>query len=403
MKRPDVRCINLDWFELYCYEPTEPRDMMYFVRQGFVVRDREYGTKHWSQVFTLVDDRGEDFLEVRRCPRAKVGAHHTILPDNACTLRLVNRYCYYDTAMPMMAMFLESHKYIFRRIYRLDLALDFVTFDSGDKPADVMRRIAKHVYAKVYQARRSIHGVDRWNDCVDNSVSWGNKNSMVVTRFYNKTLELAENKDKPWIRQAWYHCKLVDDPATCLLRNPDGSFCSPCVWRLEFQINSSARGWFVIDGGDRNEYVEHTIEAYWNRTNMLQAFANLTDHYFQFRIFKQGVRKYDCKQKVLFDFGEQDKTYSLKNSLVRRVYPETNDRWLRMLRDFRSYLYDPDDIAAVDHLIARQAETKLRHEGYDWADDVVAKWREKMKSDNRQGIKAVSVDTARVSDKFDIE
>lgn len=401
MKRPGARCINLDWLELYCYEPLEPRDINYFERLGISVRDREYGTRHWSQVFTLVDDRGEDFLEVRRCPRAKVGEHHTILPDNACTLRLVNRYCYYDTAMPIMADFLERHGYQFRRIFRLDLCLDLVKFDSGDDPQDVMRRISRHIYAKVYQARRSIHGEDRWNACDDNSVSWGKKGSMVVTRFYNKTMELAEQKDKPWIRQAWYECDLVDDPATCLLRNPDGTFIHPCVWRLEYQINSSARGWFVIDGGERTEYVEHTIEAYWNRENILQAFANLTEHYFQFRIYRQGVRKYDCKPKVLFDFGQYDKTYRLRNSLVRRVYPETSDRWLRMLQAFRLTLTNQVDRELVDRLIASQEQTKLLREGYDYDDALLERMRNAVRGWHRQGTKPVSVDTGRDSDIFD--
>ena len=403
MQSPAVRCINIDWLELYVYEPLEGRDVEYYERQGYIVRDRGYGTKHWSQVFTLLDDRGDEFLEVRRAPRTGAQDHHTIYPDNASNLRLVNRYCYYDTAMPILYDFINRHGYQFRRIYRLDLALDLVKFDSGDMPRDVMRRISKHVYSKIYQARRSIHGVDRWNDCDDNSVSWGNKKSMVVTRFYNKSLELAEVKDKPWIRQAWYESGLIADPSTALVRNPDGSFVSGEVWRLEFQINSSARGWFVIDGGDKEEYVEHTMEAYWNRPRMMIAFQMLTEHYFQFRIFKQGVSKYDCKEKVLFKFTPQDKTYRLRNSLVRRIYPEKTDRWLKWLREFRLLQTDPDVMKDTDRLIARLTEKTLRLEGYQPDTEIVAKWRKAMHDWAIERQKAVSVDTARVSDIFDDE
>ena len=295
----------------------------------------------------------------------------------------------------MMNDFISRHGYQFRRIYRLDLALDLKKFDSGDMPRDVMRRISKHVYAKVYQARRSIHGDDRWNDCDDNSVSWGNKKSMVVTRFYNKSLELAEGKDKPWIRQAWYETGLIDDPSTALIRSKDGHFIAGEVWRLEFQINSSARGWFVIDGGDKEEYVEHTIEAYWNRPRMMIAFQMLAEHYFQFRIFKRGVSKYDCKEKILFKFTPQDKTYRLRNSLVRRIYPEKADRWLKWLREFRLLQTDPDVIKDTDRLIARMTEKTLRLEGYEPDAEIVRHWRKLMHDWAVERQKAVSVDTAR--------
>ena len=401
MKRPAVRCINIDWLEMYVYEPAEPRDIEYFESRGFMVRDRGYGTKHWSQVFVILDQDGDDFIEVRRAPRAGSQGHHTIYPDNAANLRLVNRYCYHNTAMWLMANFMEKHDYEFRRIFRLDLALDFTEFDSGDKPRDVMRRIAKHVYAKVYQAKRSIHGDDRWNDCQDNSVSWGKKGSMVVTRFYNKSLELAEVKDKPWIRQAWYEAGLIADPLQKVLLNNNGEVIGPEVWRLEFQINSSARGWFVIDGEHADEYVEHGIETYWNRPLLEIAFANLVDHYFQFRIFKQGVSKYECKPKKLFDLKHDDCHYRLRNSLVKRIYEDKADSELRWLQRFRMTLSDPDMMTLTDQLIARLAHRTAIRQGYDRNEDWVRKLRDAFDAKHRRGSASVSVDTERDLELFD--
>lgn len=359
------RCVNIDWLELYCYEPITPRDPQYYEARGLSVRIREYGTRHWGQVFTILDEVGEDFIEVRRAPRKTVNGKHAIYPDNACNLRLVNRYCYFDTAMWLMNDFIEKHGYMIRRIYRLDICLDFLKFDSGDDPADVARRIIRHKYAKVYQSERTAHGRDYWNGCEDNSLSWGRKGSMIVTRFYNKSLELATVHDKPWIKQAWHRCGLIADPVAPIIVGKDGRVVGDAVWRVEFQINSSARGWFVDDSQDKPEYVPHTIEAYWNKSLLLQAFANLSRHYFDFRIYEPAKKKYDCKRKELFDIKTEDETYSLKNTLAKRAYDKTMSQQLKWLMQIRGGVYEPDDVAACERLIATIKERERRQEGFE--------------------------------------
>ena len=359
------RCVNIDWLELYCYEPAQPRDIDYFVSRGFVVREREYGTRHWSSVFTILDDRGEDFLEVRRSPRHTVNGHHTIYPDCACNVRVVNRYCYYDTIMIILTDFLRDHGYEIRRIFRLDLCIDFKRFDSGDKPEDVVRRIIRHKYAKVYQSERTAHGRDYWNGCEDNSLSWGRKGSMIVTRLYNKSLELATVHDKPWIRQAWHAAGLIDDPIAPILIGKDGKVIGDSVWRLEFQINSSARGWFVCDADNPNTYVEHSVEAYWNKPRILIAIKNLIDHYFDFRIFEQGKKKYACQKKELFKIDVDDEIYSLRNSLVRRSYLATTSQEMRWMMKIKAGMSHPDDVKRCDEIIEILRQREARDIGWE--------------------------------------
>lgn len=370
-----MRCVNIDWLEMYVWEPIEPRDMDYFISRGFVVQDRGYGTKHWAQMFTLLDDQGNEFMEVRRCPRKGAQDHHTIYPDNACNLRLVNRYCYYDTAAWIMADFIEKHDYQVRRIFRLDLCIDLIKFDKGDKPADVMRRIVNHVYAKVYQSERTTHGRDRWNTCDDNSISWGRKKSMVVTRFYNKSLELATVKDKPWIRQAWFEAGLIPDPIQPISLNDKGEVIGDAVWRVEFQINSSARGWFVCEADHRDEYVPHTLETYWNRPLIQQAIAVLSEHYFNFRIFKQGRAKYDCPRKTLFRWSEEDLHYTLRNSLARRTYDNKGSQMLQWITRMRKNLPSPEVYKALDILEDKIRRMLARETDIDIDDARIKRYR----------------------------
>ena len=108
-------------------------------------------------------------------------------------------------------------------------------------------------YSKINQANISAHGLDQWDGREWNSISWGAKKSMVTTRFYNKTMELKQVHDKPYIRQAWYLCGLVDDWNTLEKKRRDGTTYKPQIWRVEFAIKSSTKKWFVVEdyNGDR--------------------------------------------------------------------------------------------------------------------------------------------------------
>lgn len=346
-----LRCVNIDWLEVFCLEPVEGRGAEYFRSIGYYVVEREYGTRHMESVFTIYDDHCNPFMEVRRQPRKGESGKHTIYPDGSCNLRLVNRYCYFEECARIMQEFIDRFGYEFRRIYRLDLCIDFIRFDSGDYPRKVLQRIVNHKYAKVYQARRRVCGTDRWDGADDNYISWGNPNSMVVTRFYNKTLELKEVHDKEWIRQAWFEAGLVTDPTTLLTPDRDGGLVDAEVWRLEFQINSTAREWFAIDGDNGKEWVEHTLQAYYTRQQIQLAIANLVSHYFQFRVYKEGIRKYDCPEKKLFEFSEIDEHYRLSNVALDTTQSGYRLGIVRTLQRIRTKLVDAEMLDCVDRLI----------------------------------------------------
>lgn len=346
-----LRCINIDWLECYCIEVRGDRDAEYFSQLGYYIEAREYGTRHMEEVFTIYDRDHNPFIEVRRKPRSKAGKH-TIYPDGACNLRLVNRYCYFDNAATIMAEFIATHGYEFRRIYRIDIALDFERFDRGDMPSKVLKRIVNGTYRKVYQANRRIQGGDAWEGCQDNYISYGKPESMVLTRFYNKSKELRDTgMKKPWITQAWFEAGLVDDPVRLYKTVRGHEIYYPDIWRLEFQVNSSARGWLRIDGEHKGEWVEHGLEAYGQRDMLLTPFAYLYTHYFQFRVYQKGKDKYRCPEKILFDFGEWDAAYKLSQSVAQRAYESSEASTIATLRRLRAKTMDSAIRLLFDALI----------------------------------------------------
>ena len=306
------RCVNLDWLEVHVYEPIgEPHDADYFRGRGFVVHERPYGTRVYRQMFTLDGQDGNPLLEVRRDPASQglQGIHSA----EESHIRLVNRSCYFDNAADIMAEFLQRYGYTNVRISRVDVCLDFTKFDDGDRPDAFVRRYFKHVYAKINQGNISSHGTDAWEGQNWNSLAWGAKTSDIGTKLYNKTLELYDAKTdsykKPYIREAWLRCGLIDDLHRCTLGGNKVD-----VWRVEFSIRSSVKNWFVIEvnGKAKNwQSIRNTLEVYNSRQKMLAIFASLSQHYFHFKYYEKGQRKDRSRDKILFRWEPAQLCYKI--------------------------------------------------------------------------------------------
>lgn len=335
-----ARCINLDWLEVYCQEAPDrsPCDAEYYRRAGYDVREREYGTRQYKQMFTILDKDRMPFCEIRREPVSKEEGGLGMFSPLACHIRLSNRYCYHDNAIGLLSDFLLQHGYAIERLYRLDLALDFERFDGGDDPNDFLRRYMNGRYTKINQARIAAHGLDDWNQRRWNSISWGSPSSMVSTKFYNKSQELHEAKDKPYIRYAWYKAGLIDDWVECTKKREDETVYQPTIWRVEFSIKSSARSWFRVENNNgrkmRIEHKPHDLGVYATKEQQLKAFAMLAYHYFHFKHYEEGIRKDRCRDKLTFDFQYND-VYTLDRLLSDTPRSSAIDRLLHRLEEYK--------------------------------------------------------------------
>lgn len=378
------RCINLDWLEVTALEPiTQPHDADYFRACGFVVVEREYGTRVWAQMFTLEGTDHLPFIEVRRSPKSD------IIAANVCHVRLVNRVCYFPNAAQLMTEFLVRYGYEFQRVNRVDVCLDFERFDYGDYPKDFVRRFMQGKYSKINQANISAHGSDDWAGRVWNSLSWGSPSSDVGTKMYCKTLELydpvTKHYGKPYIRQAWKECGLVDDPVAMTKTKPSGEVYTPEIWRVEFSIRSSVKNWFLInlDGkAKKKQSIRNTLDMYDSREKLLVIFASLADHYFHFKhlikrydFYKDGksdgyaLRKDRCPDKLLFNWKSQVAIYKVaKDSVATSERVDTTlARLLSQLKQFRDTTHD-EAIRRSATVIIDYLENRISH--YDQSNPI---------------------------------
>lgn len=336
----------------------------YFRSHGYIVHEREYGTRVYNEMFTIEDQHGHAFIEVRRNPQSG-SSSFTGLSELSCHLRLVNRACYANNPVRDMAEFMVKHDYIFQRIFRLDLCYDFIRFDSGDDPARFLRRYIENKFSKVNQCKVRVIGDDSWASFDWESVSWGAPTSMVGTKMYNKTKELKATGDKkPWIKQAWFESGLVDDP----LNLPD-------VWRIEFSMHSSARNWIVIEDADskhnKKRAVPHTLEMFDGRDRLWERFEEMAHHYFQFRYVEyldkvnsdgeRNLKRKDvCREKRLFNYNLDRTFYKIEGVAVECKPDKDDDILRRRLSLYREKHADPDLRRAIDILLNNLNRERLR-------------------------------------------
>lgn len=364
-KPTQPRCINIDWLEVHVREPLlVPHDAQYYRSCGYHVQEREYGTRVYREMFTIYSNDNHPLFEVRRNPASS--GLNGIHDPNESHIRLVNRACYFDNAADMLERFLIQHEYTEVRISRIDICLDFAYFDSGDDPADFVRRYFHRKYAKVNQGRIHAHGSDTWTGQTWNSLSWGSKSSCVSTKLYNKTMELYDPKSdsyaKPYIRTAWQQCGIVDDWERC---TKDGNKVN--VWRLEFSLSSAVKNWVLIHlNGDlkKKQSLRNTLDCYRDRERMLVVFASLVQHYFHFKYYEEGVIKYRCKDKQLFNFKGQQFVYKVgRNDYAPADNTKELKKWSRLLtliEQYQTYTWKTDTRQACEVLKEALKEDNLR-------------------------------------------
>ena len=361
-----ARCVNIDWLEVYAFEDNTryPMNADYFRDQGCIVIERDYGTRVYSEMFTIEDEHGQPFVEVRRNPQSG-SSEFTGLSELSCHLRLVNRACYTNSPIRDLAEFMMKHGYLYQRIFRIDICYDFQRFDSGDNPEKFLRRYIEKKYSKVNQCKVRAIGSDSWATFDWESVSWGAPSSMVSTKMYNTTKELkATGNRKPWIVQAWFESGLIDDPINL-----------PDVWRIEFSLRSSARNWIVIEDSDskhnKKRAIPHTPELFDGRDRLWQRFLDLSHHYFRFKIVehlqkadsdgtRRMVRKDACRDKTLFNYAAVNEFYKVE-AVAKESAPCRDDEiLLRHLNRYRQLHGDQDIRRAIDILLNNLNRDQLR-------------------------------------------
>lgn len=313
-----TRCVNIDWLNVAFLEPIgKPLTFEYFKREGLNVVSRGYGTPVFAEVL-LIKQNSMPFLEIRRNPYSKKGQGGIFSP-RLCHIRLDNRACYLEDPINELRKFVLAYHYEYVGISRVDICCDFNRFDTGADPAKFILKYMRAEISKINQCNLAAHGKDNWTGRTFNSLKWGSESSLITTKLYNKTLEMQQAKEKPYIIAAWKDAGLD-------LTKP--------VWRIEFSIRAEGRHVVSTDG----EYIELGLTTIDARRKLWVLFAGLSRKYFHFKhvefVGDKPKRKDRCKDVELFRYTADIPVYSPKR-LNGRQAPDRTDRIL--LRRLQRY------------------------------------------------------------------
>lgn len=338
-----MKLVNIDWLEIFCNENCHVLDTEYFSSCGYSVKQREYGTPQYREMFVLYDN-DLPIMEIRRNPYS-LKMHGGIFNVGDCHLRLPNRMCYDKDPINFFRKFLLSHDYVLKSISRIDICLDFQTFDNGESPEQFVSKYMCGILSKLNQCNIAAHGKDRWTERHWNSLKWGSEKSPITTKLYNKSLELKETHAKNYIVMQWEyaHFNMTKD-----------------VWRLEFSISSHVKGYVNLETG---HVIESKLTTYDTKEKLLIRHLSLQSIYFDIRIVSRSksgqlIRKSRCPRYNAFNKADL-KVYKPIN-LVQMKDPDRTDKMLlKRLKEMYDKSCDDDKRKSIRDVIMLIADNRL--------------------------------------------
>lgn len=278
-------CINVDWLQLYCHDGNAlDLDVSYNGTSSFEFRLQQYGTRHYSQLWEVTNSDGDKYAIIQRKP------HSTILSSDSAIIQLCNRELYKSCYASEFILFLHSHKFTYKSMSRLDICFDSNILYNGLKHQTLIKKIMLGEYLKNNQNKVKWHfdsmaNIGRPMEC--NSCSFGSLKSSISSKMYNKTLELKEVKNKPYIVESWY----------C-----NGLNIEEDVWRIELSIKSDASTAIKMDTGEIFRLSPDGLQMQKNVENIFFSYA---EKYFSFKKNDGTKNKTRMKDVQLFPTGRR--------------------------------------------------------------------------------------------------
>lgn len=206
-------CINVDWLALYCMRETQETIIATYPYSQNIM---EYGTRQYRFLSTILY-KGEEIAYLQYDPYSK------ILHPLGCIIKFANRLLYspscYTRVNDCLAM-LGLHP---QSISRLDIAADFTELLSYGRPEQLIEDFVQQSVRKVGRARGTLAFRQGKDGMKYNGITFGTRDSDARVYMYNKSMELREVQDKPYIRDYWRACGLN--------LNKD-------VWRIEIAMHA---------------------------------------------------------------------------------------------------------------------------------------------------------------------
>lgn len=273
--------VSIDWLSVY----THTSDTLVPFTQGiYELRECASGTKQFDKMHELLM-RGKRIATLTSLPRLKALNPHT------CIMKLENRILYNQGTIQLLYNIMDILKLHYKGISRIDLAYDFQRFKNEMKPQTLLRKYALgKIGRNSTEFRRS--GRERYNLIAEKTptgtefsyMRFGSVKSPVHAYIYNKSKELKEVKNKPYIVQNWLKCGLNQETED--------------VWRAEISIKCDGLDVLNMSSGNLFRFSPEDFEM---QPRLEELFALYAKKYLNFLIDKGQKYKKDMPHLDLFE------------------------------------------------------------------------------------------------------
>lgn len=275
--------ITLDWLQIYCNGSK-------FTPGGdFVIKEEPYQTKLFKKIHKVYLWE-EEFCTCTSVPTSNV------LPPSAMIVKFSNRQLYGAMFKELFELFMFRCQVEYISVTRIDLALDLQTFRNNLHPLNLIKGFVFDKYLKNGRGKFTIHGEQKFTNEFQ-TLRFGTKTSPVNVYLYNKSIELRQVQDKPYIRARWDEL---------------GAVPGVDVWRLEISIKAEGTGFVNLNTG---EYDKVSIYTVFETDILHHVYFSFIAQYFAFKINDQTKNKTRMKDLQLFaDYDALFKPLYLPNT-----------------------------------------------------------------------------------------
>ena len=256
--------ISLDWMQYYCERSPWAVPSSFTTTKGnYEVEKQSYSTNLWLDVY-IIKHRGREFATLCCNPR------NSGMPERGCTLKLANRVLYSHEWLSESKQIMAEMGLRYKGITRVDVAYDCNVLAGGRSvPQFLMQYFSHAPYCEGHIIRSgsrkvTINATRSNKGSVEiSAMRWGSKGSDIGAYAYNKSLELREVKDKPWIRETWEKAGLVDafnedewaklsekEKQRKIEQGDVTSYVEKPVWRFEISVKAHGKDLLNIDTGE---------------------------------------------------------------------------------------------------------------------------------------------------------
>lgn len=256
--------ISVDWLEIFgnLWYDIEPGTYVGKSLKSYVVEDTGMTSKVFRSIYTIKYN-GFQYATLLFHPAS------SIINRYACCLKLDNRILYHQGFISVLYDLMSALQIKYKGVTRLDLCLDCNELADGTPVPQFLHDLmfcqthtAGHVFRKGSQRINVECRRSATSGCSITAMRWGSRASNICAYCYNKSLEMAEVKIKPWIVEAWeknglkheiYDAwnQLTDRSRKSNITNgTTDKYIGHSVWRFEISIKSEGRDILNMQDGE---------------------------------------------------------------------------------------------------------------------------------------------------------